>query len=551
MVLPDQSIRSFTISLQFLGEVERAGYETRMIGSQRNIIGSRVAFALLAAYCLLGAATVIVDSTRLLHNPWENTYFESPQTYAAIYAAQTGKLYIPMSQPPYTPQAYAPLYYAANACIASYVHRDVDLFILYSRLMTYVAYLLCGLMVFMIGRAADISPLHSLLAALMMLGQPDFLGWNISPRPDMLFLLAMLVSLYCALRWEDHVWRGYGLAGVFAGIAFLIKQPGIAVAIAICVVLGAQKQFKKAAALAAGALAPVAITFVVLYWRHDPFFQQIMFVGKSFWSIRDAATFVVSNFITPYWIVPLCIGAAGFSQAVTMGNKPKMIASFALVNLLVGLSGLPQVGGYVNYLLPGIAGCALLLPYAILLVRERVRLLASLALVSAALIWTMGAAYTYDRGLSNYFQPPTDAPLTWLRPFRILSDRTTMNVHGREPNLLDPFGAHVLELTGYWNSAPVVDKLNRGEYDLIILTRVTFRHVIPFFRGISYFSPDEVAIMNEKYEVLCSTMESMVLKPRWREVAATPQMFSQLFNSRCGTGFRRVPLHLQLAPDTR
>jgi len=80
---------------------------------------------------------------------------------------------------------------------------------------------------------------------------------------------------------------------------------------------------------------------------------------------------------------------------------------------------------------------------------------------------------------------------------------------------------------------------------------VTFRHTIPVFRGISYFSPDEVEIMNEKYEVLCSTMESMVLKPRWREVAATPQMFSQLFDRPCGTGFRRVPLHLKLAPDAR
>lgn len=522
-----------------------------MIASQRHIIGSRVAFALLAAYCLVGAATVIVDSTRLLHNPWENTYFESPQTYAAIYAAQTGKLYIPMSQPPYTPQAYAPLYYAANAYIASYVHRDVDLFILYSRSMTYLAYLLCAVMVFTICRAAEISPLHSLLAALMMLGQPSLLGWNVSPRPDMLFLLAMLVSLYCAVRWEDHVWRGYGLAGAFAGIAFLIKQPGIAVAVALVVVLAAGKQFKKAVALAAGAIAPVAITFAVLYTRHDPFFQQIMFIGKSFWSVRDAANFVLDNLVKTYWIVPIGIGAAGFSKAVTMGNKPKMIASFALVNLLVGLSGLPQVGGYLNYLFPAMAGCALLLPYAIQLVRERVRLLTSLALISAVLVWTIVAAYAYERGVSNYFQPPTEAPLTWLRPFRILSDRTTMNVHGREPNLLDPFGAHVLELTGYWNSAPVVDKLSRGEYDLIILTRVTFRHTIPVFRGISYFSPDEVEIMNEKYEVLCSTMESMVLKPRWREVAATPQMFSQLFDRPCGTGFRRVPLHLKLAPDAR
>ena len=73
--------------------------------NQMHITASHAAFALLIAYCVIGAATVVVDSAGLLRNPWENTYFESPQTYAAIYAAQTGKLYIPMSQPPYTPQA--------------------------------------------------------------------------------------------------------------------------------------------------------------------------------------------------------------------------------------------------------------------------------------------------------------------------------------------------------------------------------------------------------------------------------------------------------------
>ena len=126
-----------------------------------------------------------------------------------------------------------------------------------------------------------------------------------------------------------------------------------------------------------------------------------------------------------------------------------------------------------------------------------------------------------------------------------------MNVHGREPNLLDPFGAHVLELTGHWDSSPVLAGLDRGDYDLIILTRVSFHHTIPSFRGVSYFSPAEIRTIDDKYEVLCSTLESMVLKPRGREVAATPQKFSQMFNAPCGTGLRRVPMDLKLATDAR
>ena len=521
------------------------------IQNQVQTTAPRVVFLLLIVYCILGAWSVTVRSARLLHNPWENTYFESPQTYAAIYASQTGKLYIPVSEPPYTPQAYAPLYYAMDACIARFAHLDMDLFIFYARLITYIAYLLCGLLVYFLCRTAAISEVHSILAALMMLGQPDFLGWNVSPRPDMLYLLAMLVSLYCAMRWEEHVWRGYGLAGFFAGIAFLIKQPGLAVAAAIFLVLVVQKQFKKAVVLTTSTIVPVLIVFCILYWRRDPFIAQITFVGKSLWSFADAGRLVRESLLTGYWIVPAGIGVLGYFQAIKGGSKAKMIASFALMNCLMGFVTLGQLGGYVNYLLPGLIGCALLLPYAIEMMRERARSIAPMALAGIALVWATSTAFGHDRNLGYFYQAPTGDSLTWLRPFRVLSDLTTLNVHGREPNLLDPFGAHVLELTGYWDSTPVVDNLNRGEYDLIILTRVNFRHVVPNFRGISYFSPHEISIINEKYEVLCSTLARLVLRPRGREVPVTPEIFTEMFNEPCGTGFRRVPLDLKLAPEAR
>ena len=528
----------------------RVGKESA-IPNRLEKTATRAVFLLLVGYCVIGAATVVGYSARLLDNPWENTYFESPQSYAAIYAAQTGKLYIPLSEPPYTPQAYAPLYYAINAGTARLAHLDVDRFILAARSITFFAYLLCGLMVYLVCRTATIPRLYSVLASLMMLGQPDFLGWNISPRPDMLYLLAMLVSLYCAMKWSDHSWIGYGLAGFFAGIAFLIKQPGLTVAAAIFLVLLIQKQFKKAVVLSVSAVVPVVIVICVLYWRRDPFLQQMAFVGNSLWSLADAARFARDNLLVANRLVPAGIGALGFCQAVKMESKSKMIAAFALLNWLMGFATLPQIGGYLNYLLPGLAGCALLLPYAIQMMQERTRLITSIVLVGAALIMATSTAYRHTRDLGNYFMSPSQDSLNWLRPFRVLSDLTNMNLHGREPNLLDPFGAHVLELTGHWNPAPLVDGLSNDKYDLIILTRVNGRHVIPSFRGVSYFGPKEIGIINEKYEVLCSTMTRMVLKLRDREVQATPEMFGRMFNQPCGTGYRKRPMDLRLAPGSR
>jgi hypothetical protein len=518
---------------------------------QLHRMASSIVFAALVAYCVIGAATVAVDSARLLHNPWENTYTEAPQIYAAIHAAQTGRLYILMSQPPYAPQAYTPLYYAANAALARIAHSNMNLFTFYSRLSAYIAYLLCGVLVFMICRAAAISLLQSSLAALAMLGQPTFIGWNVSPRPDTLCLFAMLSSLYCAVKWHDRSWLGYALAGFFSGIAFLIKQPGLAVAIAIFVVLLAEKHFKRAAVLAASAAVPVVITLGVLCWRGDPFLEQIAFAGKSLWSFRSAAHFVIDQLFEAYWIVPFSIGALGFARAIHLDVKSKMLASFALVNWILAFFAIAQLGGYLNYFLPGLAGCALLLPYAIRIFREQVRQIVPVAIAAAALLWAASSAYAYVGGQVLYWRPPTDASLAWLAPYRILSDRPDLNLHGREPEMLDPFAAHMLELAGHWDSTPLLHGLSFGDYDLIILSRVNVFHFIPDFRGVSYFGPNEIKMMNENYGVLCASSDSMVLEPRGRDVAATPQMFSQFFNERCGTDLRRDPLDLKLAPGAQ
>jgi hypothetical protein len=510
-----------------------------------------ILFALLLVYCIIGAAMVIFGGTKFLRNRWENTYTESPQTYAAISVAQTGRLYTPMSQPPYTPQAYAPLYYAINACVAWAAHLDVDRFVLYARLLSYISFLLCGGMVFLISRLASAPTLFCVLAALMMLGQPAFLAWNITPRPDILCLLAMLLSIFCVLRWEDRLWRGYGMAGAFAGIAFLIKQPGLAVAAAIFALLILQKEFKRAAVLTASTLAPAVVTFCILYWHRDPFFQQITFAGKSRWSLGDATHFLLFNDSAPCLLVPFSIGALGFARAFKLDSKSKMIAVFALVNWLAGMAAMPQVGGNINYLLPGLAGCALLLPYAIQVMQSSARLTASLVIASAALLWATSIAYAQNKSVMWYLGASTEAPLTWLRPYRVLSDVTTMNLHGREPVLLDPFGAHVLELTGNWDSTPIVESLKRADYDLILFIHANNLHTVPNFRGVSYFGRDEVRIMNENYEVLCSNADSLVLKPRGRDVAATPEMFNRLFKQPCEIGQRGGPADLKLAPNAQ
>lgn len=494
-----------------------------------------IAFVALVAYCSVGAVMMTITSARFIPNQRENGYTESPHVYAAVQAARSGHIYLLLSRPPYVLQSYGPLFYIVNMGIARASHLDVDLTRIHIRLFVFACFLLCAASVFFISRRLHYSVNSAGLAALMLLAQPLFFDWNNAVRPDVPFLLAMLASLYFALDADRGREWSYVLSGVFAGTAFLMKQPGMAVAIAIFGVLAFNRRFRHAAYFALGVGAPIILVLGILLARHEPFLAQFTTVGKSVWSLASGIQFTEHELNKTSVLVPLAVGAIGILGALGENVGTQMLAAFAAVNWCVGLAGIPQLGGDVNYFLPGIAGCTLLLPLAVRVVGRNMRSIVGLILI----IFVLGQATYGVVKASNAFshiQLNVEAnPYEGLRPFRVLSDRPIYTLHGSEPDLLDPFSNHALELAGHWDSAPIAESVRSGKYDLIILDCTGYTLTVCNFRGVAFFSPAVVRAINEDYEVLCSTMMARVLKPRSRDVAATPEMLAPALGAPCGT----------------
>ena len=410
----------------------------------------------------------------MLTNPWDNTLPEGAHVYAAIRAAQTGHLYSPYTQSPYVVQSYGPLFYAINAAIAWGSHLDVSQTILLGRLFCFLCYLLCGVFVFAISRRTGATFAVSLLASLMMLGPADFAFWNVSVRPDVPFLLAMLVSLYFAVRNESSDSYSLAISGFFAGLAILIKQPGVAAGIAIFGVLAWNKQYKKAATFVIAAAVPVTVAFALLLWRESSFLGQFTSVGKATWSLRGGIYFLFRRFIANdnalIRVVPFGIGILGLIKAANQKGSRQMLFWFAVTNWVVGLSGLPQLGATTNYFMPGWAGFALLLPAAVEFARERVhftasvpRFTAAMLTVSALLLWSAWLGYLTCRYTAGFYRAPANVSYAPLRPYRIISDRSVLALYGHDPDLLDNFAVHSLELKNLWSSAPLARRYWTGE----------------------------------------------------------------------------------------
>lgn len=521
-----------------------------------------IMFAALVAYCVIGAATVVTGGAQMLTNPWDNTLPEGAHVYAAIRAAQTGHLYFPYTQSPYVVQSYGPLFYAINAAIARASHMDVWRMLVRGRLFCFLCYLFCGVFVFAISRKTGATLAVSILAPLMMLGHPDFAHWSVTVRPDVPFLLAMLISLYFAVRDESSGSYLIALSGLFAGFAFLIKQPGIAAAIAIFGVLAWDKQYRKAIIFAVAAAAPVAAAFALLLWRESSFLGQVTSVGKATWSLREGIHLLFRTFIADQnnliRDVPFCIGILGLINAAKQKGSRRMIACFAVANWVVQLSGVSQLGATTNYYMPGWAGFALLLPEAVEFAREKARstfsaprFTAAMLITSALLLWSARLGYLTVRSNEGFYRAPGNVSYEPLRPYRIISDRSVLALYGHDPDLLDNFAVHSLELNNLWSSAPLVDDIRREKYDLILLLRVNYKHVATNYRGVSEYSPDVLAAINEKYGVLCSTMMSIILKPRDRDVPLTAEYFGRMLDVRCGTASYNKSPKLTMEQDSR
>jgi hypothetical protein len=185
------------------------------------------------------------------------------------------------------------------------------------------------------------------------------------------------------------------------------------------------------------------------------------------------------------------------------GERAQVIASFTLVNWLVGLSGAPQIGSAGNYLYAGLIGCALLLPFTLLALREHVKSVAALVLIIFGLyhvtVMEADETHTVLAAQANFAADPYRT----FAPYHILSDKPVFALYGRNPDLLDPLSLHIMQVAGNWSSAPIAAEVRSGGYDFVILACGGDRSICSY-RGVNFFSGDVIRAINENYSLFCS-----------------------------------------------
>ncbi len=460
---------------------------------------------LLPFAVLLLAIPFVVHANRVaLHLNNQTTDPEASLVQIGLWAAQSGRLYPPLAEKPFTPAPHGPAYYELLRFLAAAAPADFQALAYKARLLSFVMFLLVCFELSVIARRLGVSPLLCVIPAVIFCTVPSFYPWSASARPDMLALFLNVTAMLCFCWPSEARFQNSFAAGLFAGAAVVFKQSMAASAVAIGLALLLHRRWKHLLAFcAAAAVVPFAV-FGFLLLRREPLLDELL-IMRFFAHDPLSAAHLVSYMLrsNPSYLALLSLGTCG-CVLLWRRNSPRFraLALYCGFAWLFGFFTILNVGGAENYLLEG--WLALSLASALTLDEWRLRWEAIPGAVRYPLVlfllltvpWqTLDCLHLGDAAVDQDV-------LTLVRGKRVLSDQPYLAVQGADPELLDSYTTTQLELHGQWSSRPIQDQLRHRWFDLAIL-RLVNGSIYVTYRGYPYLSREIITAIGSRYKPLC------------------------------------------------
>lgn len=479
----------------------------------------------------LCALVVTLSGLKTIPAKTDVTHPESASVWAAQLAAKSGRLYPALDRAPYTVAPYGPLFYLGLEAAARLSGVHLRYVRLGYRMFVFGCYLLLPVLVYLLLRRASFSRALAGLGALAAISSHFLPRWNATVRPDMPALLLSLLALWLVCRRDDPRVSDCVGAGLACAAALLFKASFVAAPLAIAVLLLLRRQYRHLLFFAgSGALAGIALTGYLMH-RGEPVLRQMLLVSKA--PIGVHTWIKVLNTHLPVGLSALVWPAACAGFLICMRSEEwrlRLYSYYFAFAALFGLASLLKAGGNVNYLIEMWVAAALLLPPVFMRLEEpwnrmlpEIKLAACLIVLFllaqqlAAIRRTMERVESYDAAR--------------LSGLHVLSTDPYLTIHGRDPELLDPFLTTVLEQRHDWSPEPVLAEIARQDFDVVFLQETNHAPVV--YREQNLFSPAILDGLRTNYSPLCRTSAMVVLQPRARNTSLTVQAASAVLGERC------------------
>jgi hypothetical protein len=470
---------------------------------------------LLAGLCQLAKAGQYL----LFHG--DSTFPESAVAQTALWAKASGRIYPALEQTPYTPAPYGPLFYAGLTTVAKVIGGDIDRLLVVGRLATFSAFLLLLFATYRWGKRQMLAGAIAFAAPLLLMSQIDFEAWNATVRPDLAALLLTFAAFF-VLTTAPVSWRRALLAGCLCGLAGLLKQSFIALPLTGLLWLFTTRQRRAALAFLAGMVAIAIAVFLPLALRHEPFVHEMLLARYSPISFFEAVRLVKTDFLTfPGQIVLLGLGLLGLARMNANAPAPRsLVTTYFFLAWAANFYTAMAPGASMNAFLEAWVITSVCAPFALRDLLQNWEHTAATVRAVVLLLWitVMVLDLNYWRTVLSVHPPAEYGKLAQIvAGRRVLSDVPYVVAHGERPELLDPSVNHYLEIARQWSPKPLVDDLQRGSFDYVIVGLNGRR--ARQWRGLTLFSPSILAQIEAGYRPLCVSERVAVYVPRTRAVA--------------------------------
>lgn len=473
------------------------------------------------------------------------THPEGSNVYAFLWALRTGKLYTSPFDFPFNAQMYGPVFYLIGGALANLAHGDPLLIIRLWRTVSFLSFLGCAGVIGYLSWKLESAKRWAAASIVLSLACAWAVPFAASVRADLLsaFLILTALAVYVSAEGRGRLifW-----AGVLGSISCLTKQNTAPVLLALMIDSLMARRFRNTAALIAGCVPVPAILLSVLWLRHEPFLANFLAVRHSPVDWSGAFHFLVDILranqiaVLPAFIAMLGAGLSWRKE------KYRAILLAVVFGCLSNVGALAGAGGYSNYLILPWMLAVLLLPGGMAGIeawaRRSVLVPLGLALLGAFLLihqWNLLPKI------------PTDLDTSSVNGIRMLTDTHYLELYSREPQLLDPIYYHQLFVENLWSFAPIVQKIDDEEYDLIMLWGsdgpASSQFSVIGFRGFSGWGTETLGPMARHYRALCEVPEHIALVPRNRPVALQDKDIARIFGQPCLATIRTP----QVAPGVR
>lgn len=400
---------------------------------------------------------------------WNPSDTSNPESLAIFFVERVAEgkdLFLDYHQPPFNLLQYTPVYHLLLGKTARAFDLNREKIFIVGRIFTFGCTLLIGMLLFLRAGAEEKKFSIAASGALFFLSSYILWPWAVTNRPDILGVLFSLAGFLIYTKFASSPVRWFAV--LLFVLAFFTKQYFLSAPFAIFLWLFADRKWKELILFSASYGLSILMILLAMHSATSGL-STLNLVEPNFGSPMkfQNVRLVTLMFLQ---ISPLPIILAAVGVAIRGWRKPETI--YFAVSFVYAILCTTKLGSNVNYFIEPLAVGCLLVPTGLrsLINSDGKSLRAFVAAAFLILLFPSINFMIHSLRTLHFSNERLVSKKVMETQGPIITDNPRFALISRKSFFIDPFPMSYLEKKGKWDSTRIVEMLQSGQIEMIVLT---------------------------------------------------------------------------------